>query len=434
MRTLVRKVSTLTGKWAVFLSLICGVACDQTRKQESPSTKKAAEVKAAPQVATHAPPEGKKTRPEIVADLRARHPSLFEDTPEDENELEPFSDFEITEQAEAMFEREVSLARKQLAQEEYESAISHFDTALSTGKRDARALSERGYAKWLLKKVPQALEDFWSAAGESAQKEIRAQIWYNLGLVFEHRGDTEMSRAAFAVSLALAPSAPARTKLGGRSTCQSSIKFGPTSEDVPHAGTSRGWLGVHERLGIDGQPSTEAEAKNLVCHAVSTGRGGPPEDAEGMCSGCPPYALSCCSGMGGFMAREMDIVPLADNQFFSIDHGMVGGWPRGCQGVARPDLSVEGSFAVVRTDASDVFPNGDFNPETVPGAKDGEYSGDPPCRRSPREKKVTIYRLSDAKRLLEVRAFSQPGPSVVIREKEKRIEVTGDGCDALVPF
>lgn len=435
MKPFERSVSVLIFGAFLLTILGSGVSCEGTPKSKKTAAAQAnGGKKEAPKPAAPAQPEKKKTREQMAADLRARHPSLFEDTPEDEKYREPFSDFQVTAQVDAIFEREVSLARKQMALKEYESAISHFNAALSTGKADAGALSERGYAKWLLKRVPEATEDFWSAAGENASKEIRAQIWHNLGLVFEHQKDAEMSRVAFAVSLALAPSSPTRQKLGARSTCRSNIKFGPEIADAPNAATSRGWLGVHARLGLDGEPSTEAEARDVVCHTVSAGRGGPPEGSDGVCTGSTPFAISCCSGMGGFMAREMDVVPFGDNLFFSLDHGMVGGWMRGCQGVARPDVTVVGSYALVHNDASEVFPNGDFDAKTVPAGEDGEYMGDPPCRMSPPEQRVTIYRLADAKRLLEVRSFSPTAPTVVVLEKEKEIKISGDGCDTSIPL
>jgi tetratricopeptide (TPR) repeat protein len=116
-----------------------------------------------------------------------------------------------------------------MAKKDYAKAIEHFTSALSNGREDARCLAERGYAHWLLKKKPAAKSDFWEAAGASPESEVAGQIWYNLGLVYEDEGDTEMSRAAFAMSYAMRQSKAAKAKLGGRSACRSMIASGPAA-------------------------------------------------------------------------------------------------------------------------------------------------------------------------------------------------------------
>ena len=410
-----------------------GNGCDKSKENERSASPQLSGAEQPAPKPTDSIKSQARTPQEVEADLRARYPSLHEDTPLLEWP-ESGSDFVLSEEADQLFEREVSLARKEMAKKEYQSAVLHFTRALRTGKSDPQALSERGYAAWLLGKMPEAASDFWSAAGQYAEDDLRGQIWYNLGLVFEGSGDAEMSRAAFAMSASLAPSNAARKKLGARSACRSSIKFGPEIAEAPGASISRGWLDVHGRLGLDGAPSTENEAKHTVCHSVSRSLGGPPADPEGVCAESSPWKVSCCSGIGGFMVREMDIVEFSEGQFFTLDHGMVGAWPRECQGRARPNVSVQGNWVIVSGDDSVASPNADFDPDTVPVTDGSEYMGDFPCRTSPPEKSVNIYRLTDAKRLLEVRSFSRTPPIVVIREKERDIKISGDGCAAIVPL
>jgi hypothetical protein len=303
-------------------------------------------------------------------------------------------DLPQTEASTKLFERELLVARKAMSDKKYDVAIGHYTRALSTGRTDAACLGERGYAR-LLVKDPKAVDDLWYAVAAADADRLRAQIWYNLGLAFEQDGESEQSRAAFARSLVLGHSKQAADKLGARSHCTANID---RSEEPPAAApvaVVSGWKGVHARFGLEGNPSSEAEARSLVCATTSGEFTSVVVGPKPNCADAPPWNLSCCAGFGGFMVQYMSVIPRSHGRFFTINYGARGGWPKTCQGKALPEQTQYGSVLLLKTDESSLTTNDDVGANADP-------AGDQACRAGPSETSYTVYQLDSGRRLIKV--------------------------------
>ncbi|MBK8214415.1 MAG: hypothetical protein IPK71_11775 [Myxococcales bacterium] len=113
--------------------------------------------------------------------------------------------------------RAATLAKK------YDEAIAAFDAALKALPGDARALSERGYAKLLAGKLDDARKDLREAEASTKDPKLLGQIHYNHGLVAEKLGHAEEAKASVAKSNVLAPTKAAATK-AGTSTCVADVE------------------------------------------------------------------------------------------------------------------------------------------------------------------------------------------------------------------
>ncbi len=101
----------------------------------------------------------------------------------------------------------------------YDDAIAAFDRAIAAKPGDARALSERGYARLLARDLASATKDLDRALEGTSDPALSGPIHFNLGLVAEARGDAEGARVAFARSNAVRPTKAAQAKLAGKSAC-----------------------------------------------------------------------------------------------------------------------------------------------------------------------------------------------------------------------
>lgn len=122
--------------------------------------------------------------------------------------------------------RKATLAKK------YDDAYAAFDKALKSVPDDARALSERGYAKLLAKDYKGAVADLDKSVVRTSDKKLLGQIYYNYGLAAEGEGDTEAARSAFARSNAYNPTPAAKKKLDGKSVCTAVIEEHKPSTDA----------------------------------------------------------------------------------------------------------------------------------------------------------------------------------------------------------
>ena len=346
-------------------------------------------------------------------------PTRFEDQPWKPEEYEPA----LSEEADKLFKRELLVARKAAAEKRYDDAITHYTQALSTGRNDAQCLGERGYVRLLKKQFDEAGDDLWFAAGAVGSDRTLAQVWYNLGLTLAEQAEPELSRAAFARSLALAPSSQAKAKLGQQSHCGASVQRAEALGDAA-AQIVKGWLGVHKFLGSEGEPKTESEARQLAC-ATQSQYNFAAVAAEANCTDAPPWSMSCCAGFGHFLAMYMMVYPRANNRFFAINYGMIGGWPRACQGAAMPEATIYGRHLVLKTVDSSIQANTDFDTR---GDPDG--NSDPPCRTGPRELQFEVYDLDTAKRLLQVRSLTPGAPQFEVNAAGTQATLRGADCDA----
>ena len=159
--------------------------------------------------------------------------------------------------------------RKETLAKNYDAAIAAFDSALKAIPGDARALSERGYAKLLANKLPAAHEDFVQAEASTKDAKLLGQIHYNHGLVAEKLGHAEEAKASFVRSNTLAPSKAAAAKAGAN-TCTATIEIGPGKTQVV-----KDSLALYEALRAihqgENKLASEAEAKTRLSSRVPSG-------------------------------------------------------------------------------------------------------------------------------------------------------------------
>jgi Flp pilus assembly protein TadD len=86
--------------------------------------------------------------------------------------------------------RGLSRGRKATVAKDYPAAVKHFDEALAAEPGDARALSERGYARLLGGELDAAAKDLEEAAKRAGGADLLRQILFNQASLAEKRGDT----------------------------------------------------------------------------------------------------------------------------------------------------------------------------------------------------------------------------------------------------
>lgn len=127
----------------------------------------------------------------------------------------------ITPEARRTYWAALTEGRTKTVAAKYPDAIAAFTRALAAIPDDGRALSERGYARFLAKDLDAAAADFERALLTTSATDtgLRAQIEFNLGLVDEQRGtkgDLAARKAAgvhFLRSHELHPTNAAREKI-----------------------------------------------------------------------------------------------------------------------------------------------------------------------------------------------------------------------------
>jgi hypothetical protein len=217
---------------------------------------------------------------------------------------------------------------------QYDAARAEFTRAVEALPTDARARGERGYAALLAGDLDAASEDLEAARALGALPEVEAQIWFNLGLVREKKGEAEAARAAFANADAILPSAAAAAKLVGKSRCTAEKSLFDAKRSLPRV---VGFRGAYKAILGDEQttPTTEAAAKTEVC----THTNGPGENVPGACDdGAGPWSVTRDYMM--YTQSEATIFPLGDGKMLVDTGTRVGGWPAHCTG----DTSIGGSF------------------------------------------------------------------------------------------
>jgi hypothetical protein len=163
--------------------------------------------------------------------------------------------------------------RKATVAKEYSDAFSAFDEALTILKDNPQALAERGYAKLLAKDYDSAEKDLLAAREKTPKPKLEGQIWYNLGLVEEGRGNLEDAQLAFAKANLLNPSKAAANKLSGKSVCTAKIERAPVEGQV-----YTDWLSAFQdltkemdkdSLRLEEIPTTNELAKAILCGECS---------------------------------------------------------------------------------------------------------------------------------------------------------------------
>lgn len=305
---------------------------------------------------------------------------------------------------------------------EFTAAISGFDDALAAKPDDARALSERGYAKLLMRDFKGASLDNRAASRLTEDKKILAQIWFNEGLVAESEGIAPSARMFFARSNALNPTKAAQAKLTGKSTCPASIDDKPVNGRIVAS-----WLEVYKMMGgayaelvaePDERPTDAAAAKKLVCDG---------------CTGSGPWIAT----LGDLVLGVRFVVaPVGNGQLAAFDVGSYG--YGSCGGDYVPSLTTDGD--IVRLSATDtgrirVWVKPDKSGELVPC--DDEAASDncsSACADANSTREDFFFDVRRGVRVVKVSTDTDATHAslVTIAEKDGVVTVKGASCDETV--
>jgi hypothetical protein len=384
------------------LSLIVGCPkADESKKaatEQQPSTKPSSE---------EAPPKPKKKRAK---------PASSAPKPLDSKEKAALADYQVS----------LKKGRKLTLAKDYDGAVAAFDAALKAMPDDARALSERGYANLLAKKWEAARVDLLEAQRRATDRVLQAQIWYNLGLVEEGKGDPAAAQQAFARSNELNPTNAAKKKLEGKSTCAAVIDTA-TIKATEYAG----WKALYDALAkayeadgatIDDKPKDEAGAKQSLC-----------EESAG-CKGDGPFVVWV--GVPWVTERWSVVKRNAAGKLVAFEGNEAG---MGGRCTWKPEVTIvsqEGLVHVRQLGEPQI-------PEFV-GPKGGECKGDEPegcqsaCAVSSWEQVDVVYDFDKKVRVVRVEQNAaykkgESGPAdkapTKVSIKDKTVTLAGGGCD-----
>jgi hypothetical protein len=328
----------------------------------------------------------------------------------------------------AEYQTALKKGRKLTLAKDFDGAIAAFDDALKAQPDDPRALSERGYAKLLAKKWEPAREDLLKAQRRTADRVLQAQIWYNLGLVEEGKGDAAAAQQAFAQSNTLNPTNAAKKKLEGKSACAAVIDTSGSDKATAYAS----WKALYDALAksyeadigiIDDKPKDEAGAKQSLC------------EESGGCKGDGPFVIWI--GVPWVTMRWTVVKRNSEGKllaFAANDAGMGG------RCTWRPDVAIASQDGLVH-----VVQLGEPQLPELLGPKGGDCNGDEPegcqtaCANRTWEQADLVYDFDAKVRVVRVdqnaayakgEAMGAAGKAPTkISVKGKTVTLAGGGCD-----
>jgi hypothetical protein len=140
------------------------------------------------------------------------------------------------------------------------AAVAAFSRALEVLPDDPQVLGERGFAKLNAADDAAARVDFQRAIDLGGAPALRAQLYFNVGLLEEKHGDAHAARVAFARSQRLHPTLAAADKLA------SGTKPCPVEVDAPSAPKAyASWAELARALDPSANARTDAEARDALC-------------------------------------------------------------------------------------------------------------------------------------------------------------------------
>lgn len=314
--------------------------------------------------------------------------------------------------------------RTATAKRDFKTAIAAFDEAVSHEPKNAQALGERGYAKYLAGDLANAESDLEDARDCGAAPKLAAQIWFNLALVREKQGDADGARSAFASSQALAPTKAAAARLGGAVACTADVDASP-SDDLAAVAN---WIDAASALDVELKDRTEAAAKNAVCSKSYMFDGS--DATHDACDGAPPWITVHDYMM---FTYEADIVFPSAKKIFVVNAGRMGGWPAHCQGSTDVTAAIDGDFASMTL----TFAGGGsvmLSPDDLDAGLGVNVvdNGEMVCGDGPGFVEDTFYDLANGRELLKVHRLVPIGakaPDVSLARSGKTVTLSGGGCD-----
>jgi len=187
----------------------------------------------------------------------------------------------------ARYRERIGAGRAATRAAKYELAASAFTAALEAKPGDARAYSERGYAAYLAKNFSEAQLDLERAAEHADERSLRAQTFFNLGLVREAQGKDGTS--AFALSNFLHSTPAAKEHLVGKNSCAVEIDRSAsaiTFRAYPDWQALYGEIGPE--LGLYDKVTTSGGARKLLCQLWQPDPHAPKADG---CTGPSPWVI-----------------------------------------------------------------------------------------------------------------------------------------------
>ena len=122
----------------------------------------------------------------------------------------------------------------------------------------------------ILTDLDNTASDLWRASSLGPNDALGAQVWFNLGLLAEKRGDDEGAKASFARSIMLRPSGLAKKKLAARPLCGAVVARNVPSEENYRVVRAKNWIDAYQKLYGEGRdakagdpPQTNEQARRL---------------------------------------------------------------------------------------------------------------------------------------------------------------------------
>jgi len=313
----------------------------------------------------------------------------------------------------AAYWKAMSDGRKATLAKKFDDAYAAFDRALVAMPDDARAISERGYAKLLAKDYKGALADLDFAVARTKDRKLLGQIYYNYGLAAEAKGDAAAARAAFARSNDYNPTPAAKKKLDGQPACTAIIDADtPTSAPKTFAS----WKEAYEaaRADFDYLDAWSSEQATLA----------------GFCTNKWSKGASCVATLGQFTVFEGRLyVPTNEGKIVMFEFAVVGGR---CGGAIDPKLtSDDGDIAHVSWKANQGI-------STLMTEKNGEMvectEKDTDCQSACGDDEVTYSDLfvkkSTGEPMLYVgREAENEKDPIKVSVDQRVVKIKGKGCD-----
>jgi tetratricopeptide (TPR) repeat protein len=328
----------------------------------------------------------------------------------------------------AAFLAAMAKARADVAKKNYDAAIAAYGDAITISPRDAAAIGERGYVRYLSGDDSGAERDLTAARSFGATPKVAAEIWFNLGLVRLRRGDGDGARSAFATSQSIAPSAAAAKKLEGLSMCTAELSTSDT--DLPKVADFQGAAKIME---IDPGAVADAGAKGAVCiHSYTADGSG---DEHDVCNGAPPWLVSH-DHLSFF--QHVDILFPAKSPagaLFVADVGMQGDWPAHCTGASDSKAEIDGKFGWTTTTYNAAGGVMIQKGEDTKGAQGLVDQGDFFCANGIGSVDDAFYDLDTGAALLHVRrpiAINATAPIATVAMKNGVVTLGGPGCNQTV--
>lgn len=315
-------------------------------------------------------------------------------------------------QALAAYTAALARGRRATRERRYPAAIQAFNDALAVHPTDARALAELGFAHLNDGNNDAAEANFTAALAGAGDPELRAQIWFNLGLLRDRAQDPEAARVAYANAHVLRPSPATRGKLAGRSMCAVEIR----KSHIDDAVIVPSWIELLARVGPGAEEA--GPAREVTSEAAARARLCGPEGKgaiQSPCAGDGPWIFPREYGSYTYFHNHV-VFPRKPAGFVVADGGHSGGWPARCQGIRSVSGSIEGTLLVV---------DGDFS--GVGAVFDGEPNDEQRCRDGVSHRERTFY---DARTGRAIVALRWPeGSAVDVKVEGGQVVVSGPACN-----